>query len=106
MQTGRLRDLAEIYRLENKRNEFGVVQQVYARYQVFWCELKQLSMNYTDLQYDVKQFHPVTYEIKCRCYLNINPKDQICIRGQKYSIVSIFDDRRIDTKTITVNLIE
>lgn len=103
MDAGTLYEKIQVLRLERTTNEFNEQLDMYVPCCETRAQVTPLSGGRRDVNHEV--FYEHTYRFAVRRYVRIDEFDRILWREHQYRVMNIDDDRELQQKIITAQLV-
>ena len=103
MRAGILTEKIQVLRLQQGTNDFGEQFDLYVPCCTTRAEVTPINGGRTDDNFEV--FYAHTYKFVIRRYVKVDDFDRIMWKDKQYRILNIDEDRVMNNKTITAELI-
>lgn len=103
MDAGSLEHTITILRLQQSTNDFGEQFDLYVPCCKTRASVTPMSGGRTDESHEI--FYAHTYKFIIRRYINIGDFDRIMWQDKQYRVLNIDDDRALNQKIITAELV-
>ena len=104
MRAGMLEDTIKILKLTSSRSEFGAQVDTYTEPKnTTRAGVIENSGNRMDANYET--YYEYSKKFYVRRYVDVDEFDRILYRGKQWRILSISDDRHLNQKIITAELV-
>ena len=103
MRAGILNETIQILRLKHETNEYNEQLDMYVPCCMTRANITTVSGGRTDVNNEV--FYAHTYRFVVRRYVQVGDFDRLMWKDNQYRILNIDDDRVLQQKTITAELV-